>query len=185
LFGDAQNTELSLHPDLVRSILINLETSQKELEEMKAQLLEKDQEIEVLKERLATGGGATSADSKQAEEALETPISLVLSEVYRLGDYLARGHQLITLLVGQGRTTPQVQEAMRRVDWSHVVTEGPQTVKRIVHGLQGVQNVIRGADHGPIPFEASRPAAHKLDEKSAPLFKALQRKDLDEGPGLF
>jgi hypothetical protein len=181
LFGETQNAELSLHPELVRNILINLETSQKELEQMKARLHEKDVEIERLKrvsgEALQVNEGFAAVAAGAAH--LDQPVSLILSEIYRLGDYMARGQQLITLLVGQGRLTPQVQEAMRRVDWSHVAVEGPQTVKRVVQGLQNVQQAVRGADHSPVPFEAARPVALKADER-APLFAALRQSPFGE-----
>lgn len=188
LFSEAQSTELSLHPELVRNILANLETSQKELEEMKARLLAKDQEIDALRNKLIRSDGPAQPSvmpvpaapssaggavwSEEASVRFEQPVSLILSEIYRLGDYLARGHQLITLLVGQGLKTPQVQEAMRRVDWSHVVVEGPQTVKRVVHGLQSVQEALRTSDTPSVFVETSRPKALPSDER-APLLAAL------------
>lgn len=156
LFGEAQNTELSLHPELVRNILLNLESSQKQLEEMKLELLEKDQEITSLKDKLAAVSiqpaqvsqeGVSAALLPQMARGLDRelsgPLSRVLNDLYRLGDYMARGQQLITLLIAQGRQTPQVQEAMRRVDWNLVSSEGPQTVKRAVGGLQEIQQTMR------------------------------------------
>lgn len=158
LFGEAQNTELSLHPELVRNILHNLESSQKQLEEMKLEVLAKNQELDELKRQLAEYGRSSNQDHQQSisesqslelrqmarglDHEISAPLGTVLNDLYRVGDYMARGQQLITLLIGQGRQTPQVQEAMRRVDWSFVVAEAPRIVKRSVEGLQSVQKVI-------------------------------------------
>lgn len=151
LFGEAQSTELSLHPELVRNILMNLESSQRELEEMKKSLLAKEQEIEELKavqKQAAPAAPVTesvdlSVLAQGVGQEITPPVAGVLNELYRIGDYMARGQQLITLLIGQGRQTPQVQEAMRRVDWSFVAGEGPKVIKRAIEGLQSVQETVR------------------------------------------
>ena len=156
LFGEAQEAEISLHPELVSSILSNLESSQKDLEAVKRELLNRDQEIERLRSELskASAGHAKSGNRNQTKTAdsqigvqpgavakiATTQISTILHEMYRLGDYFARGQQLMTLLIGQGRQTPQVQEAMRRVDWDFVSNEGPQLVRRVVTELQQMQD---------------------------------------------
>jgi hypothetical protein len=132
LFGEAEAKDLSIHPDLVRNILHDLESSQKQIEEMKRLLTTKDEEIEVLRTKNASVGASAGATS--APEGNRA--GRVLHDLYRLGDYIARGQQLITLLIGQGRQTPQVKEAMRRVDWEFVAVEGPQLVRRAVAELQ-------------------------------------------------
>jgi hypothetical protein len=140
LFGEGQENDVSLHPELVRNILHNLETSQKHLEELKCSLVTKDQEIEALRVQLAKPRkGVVSAAAPLAQNNFNARIGEVLHEIYRLGDYVARGQQLITLLIGQGRQTPQVQEAMRRVDWDRVAVDGPQMVRNAVAQLQALQ----------------------------------------------
>lgn len=179
LFGEAQNTELSLHPELVRNILMNLESSQKELEETKLQLRARDQEIAALRDQLHVATSSSQANllnlsersenlnvlesvpthasvnalestsesigwlARDLDHELTEPVSRSLNEAFRIGDYMARGQQLITLLVAQGRQTPQVQEAMRRVDWPFVAAEGPQIVKRVIGDLQSMQKTVR------------------------------------------
>jgi hypothetical protein len=135
LFGEREPAELSLNPELVRSILHNLETSQKELEDMKRQLIAKDLEIENLRSTARVAAPIVDGVVSGGSEVTAG----VLHDLYRLGDYIARGQQLITLLVGQGRQTQQVKEAMRRVDWEFVVHEGPQTVRKAVAELQQLQ----------------------------------------------
>jgi len=137
-FSEEQNKDLSLHPELLRNILHNLESSQKELEEMKLALIEKEREIEKLRnekkliDRVAERASRTNAHSPE----ILSKLSSILHDIYRLGDYFARGQQLITLLIAQGRQTPQVREAMRRVDWEFVTKEAPETISRTVAELQ-------------------------------------------------
>jgi hypothetical protein len=148
LFGEAEQDDLSLNPELVRSVLHDLETRQKELEETKIALIAKDREIERLRSALAAPRGAVLPKPVGTESSHEASSSLkagekveqVLHDLFRLGDYVARGQQLITLLVGQGRQTPQVQEAMRRVDWEFVAVEGPAVVKNAVSELQKLRS---------------------------------------------
>ena len=242
LFSDAENKELTLHPELVRNILMNLESSQTELELAKKSLIERDLEIERLKKALSrqismvvaqpslmdglranallvenrhealngardegqgetsarlspppthpisadsgivfetgpVGGSVSGSVSSSSSgvpwaaransvnqvltsndvdlsalahalgEEIEKPVAELLNELYRTGDYMARGQQLITLLIGQGRQTPQVQQAMRRVDWSFVAGEGPKLIKRVIRSLQGLQETSQDLFH--------------------------------------
>ena len=132
LFNEAQDADLTLRPELVRNILFNLESSQKQIDELKRTVIEKDDEILDLRQKISTGASQSGAPQILAPQKLQE----VLHELYRLGDYVARGHQLITLLIGQGRQTRQVEEAMRRVNWDYVSTAGPQLVKWVVQELR-------------------------------------------------
>lgn len=177
LFGEAPPNDLSLHPELMRNILFNLETSQKQLEELNREMLAKDEEIAELRKKLALGH--TEAISKEnpvhplVTDFADKKVGEVLHELYRLGDYVARGHQLITLLVGQGRQTRQVEEAMRRVNWDYVSTAGPQLVKWTVQELQRVQLNLR--EPGSLLASTAEVAPTQPHQDSAP----------DSSPSLF
>lgn len=132
-FSEAEKAELSLNPELVTSILHNLETSQKELLETKQRLQEREAELDVLRIGTRVPFGASPGDLSR-----ET-VDLALHELYRLGDYFARGQQLVTLLIAQGRETPQVREAMRRVDWQRVCETAPATIRAAIAQLQAAQ----------------------------------------------
>jgi hypothetical protein len=159
LFGEEQNSKLSLGPELLQNIVRDLENSQKHLEDSKRQNLLKEQESEALRDQLAQAvsqlasrgatadlAGPPASHIKELVQSIETDIGLatrdVLSDVYRLHDYLTRASQLITLLVGQERKTPQVQEAMRRVDWLRIQGEVPQVVQHSLASLQQIQSRI-------------------------------------------
>ena len=194
LFGEAEETDLSLHPELMRNILFNLESSQKQLDELKCSLIAKDEEINHLRALVSRGpqspqtsfqGSFASAANSlttpaPTPDATSTRVGEVLHELYRLGDYVARGQQLITLLVGQGRQTRQVEEAMRRVNWDYVSSAGPQLVKWAVGELQKIQS---GATEHPLVLSHVN---HANDLKSTPLTSAQAvAQSTDVSPTLF
>ncbi len=122
-----------LSPDLLQSIVSSLEKHQRELEQ-------KNKELQKKNDQLAK---AQKAREKEMETKVSFPLfenaapitaikSITESEKYvlrqnlsRLSDYLVRAQQLITILVGQDRTSPQVKEAMRRMDWEQIQKNYP------------------------------------------------------------
>ncbi len=154
LFNEVQKAELSLHPELVESILHNLESSQKELEETKQKLRARETELNVMRANpaapLRSEASASASDLENANEVSREAVATALHELYRLGDYFARGQQLVTLLIAQGRETPQVREAMRRVDWPFVCENAPGAIRDAISQLQAAQTHLKG-DELPSP----------------------------------
>ncbi len=165
LFGEDQAPPPHLNPELVQGILHNLETTQKQLEETKRQLAERERQLKQFQSAskgvgvdssiLAAGGLGEASQIKALEASrwkslahgltaeISVPAQEILNHVYRLNDYLARAQQLVTLLVGQGRTSPQVVEAMRRVDWTFVQAESGTVVKQAAGGIRKLQDVVK------------------------------------------
>ncbi len=162
---DDANDKATLNPELLQSIVTDLEHAQKQLEETNRVLHSKEQELRELR--------AQVSQSPQIRVKIESPESLVLNEpkraqgsfldlvgaeaatlapgattvigdvlqdVYKLGDYLGRAQQLVTLLVGQDRLTPQVAEAMRRVDWPRVQNDTRRLVAEAAIKLKELQS---------------------------------------------
>lgn len=75
--------------------------------------------------RLAT----LKAQARPRSMVIQPEVHEIRNHVAKLSDYMIRAQQLITLLVGTKRLTPDVKEAMRRVNWDHVQTQFPQTVE--------------------------------------------------------
>jgi hypothetical protein len=135
LLSGEEAGELSLHPELMRNILNDLEASQKELQAAKQKIALQEVELEIHRQSLRASLAPAVSSTEMGHEQ-RSALEQVLHDVHRLGDYFARGQQLITLLIGQGRQTPQVQEAMRRVDWHDVVERYPVVVKQTVGCLR-------------------------------------------------
>lgn len=164
LFGEVPTNDLSLNPELVRNIVADLEKSQKELEETKKRLLEAEREVE----RTRTNGPQATSPAPVASVTgqvsaieIEDTLGTSLHELYRLGDYFARSQQLVTLLIAQGRQTPPVQEAMRRVDWPTVCESAPQILRQAIADLVTLR-------------DRSRTLAAKADDASTPRLETQQ-----------
>jgi hypothetical protein len=147
LFGEAPTNDLSLSPDLVRNILVDLEKSQKELEETKKRLHETERELDRSRSTVVTPVGlkSTVAVSGLGAAEIEEALAASLHELYRLGDYFARSQQLVTLLIAQGRQTPPVQEAMRRVDWPTVCESTPLLLRQAIDELVKLRDQARNS----------------------------------------
>lgn len=60
------------------------------------------------------------------ENSLDSHARIELSQnISKLGDYMVRAQQLVTLLVGQDRMNPSVKKAMDVVDWDFVKQQYP------------------------------------------------------------
>lgn len=176
LFSESEKAEMSLHPELVNSILNNLETSQKELEETKQKLIAREAELEVMRlgqpvpinsERL---GASLDSLILTPSEASNESVATALHELYRLGDYFARGQQLVTLLIAQGRETPQVREAMRRVDWPFVCETAPMVIRAAITELQTAQTHLKDLPVDPAAVRKAAKSAAAVLQPS--LFRA-------------
>ncbi len=194
LFGEDQAPAPHLNPEIVQGILHNLETTQKQLEDTKLQLAERDRQLKQAQLLTKSASGEVSATVsvasgelspslkaldafrwKSLAQGLTAEISVpsqeVLNHIYRLNDYMARAQQLVTLLVGQGRLSPQVVEAMRRVDWAFVQAESGHVVKQAAVGIRKLQDVVK--DLGQLAADrelaaSQAPRAERMIERKVP-----------------
>jgi hypothetical protein len=146
--GDLQKRVLA--PQFVESLIDTLERTEKALEE-------KSRELEKIRQE------NTSAAKSQTQD-LEKWFRLYRSfnrysqQILRLQDYFTRSQQLITLLVGQERATPQVQKAMKRVGWDQVALSFPEVVDGLLKDFETEKKGL-GAE-GSAPKDGS---SMKLD----------------------
>lgn len=144
--------ERNVKPDLVDTLMNSLEKKQKELELKNKELLEKNKLLEEAQKKLESQykekiyseklSNLTDLAASLAHE-INNPLAYVTSNVMRLQDYFVRSTQLITILIGQDRLTPQVKEGMRRTDWSMISKDFPELVKEVNIGLQKVRDIIK------------------------------------------
>ena len=149
-----ETTELdrNIKPDLVETLMKSLEKKQKELEFKNRELLEKNKLLEEAqkklegqyKERIYSEKLSTLSElASSIAHEINNPLAYVMSNTMRINDYFTRAQQLITLLIGQDRLSPSVQEAMRRTDWSLVQKDFPEIVKEVHQGLQKVRDIVK------------------------------------------
>ncbi len=151
LFADAEVGQV-IRPELFHSLISDLEKKQKELELRNRELIEKNRLLELAQEKLEGQyrekiyseklSGLSELASSIAHE-VNNPLTYVTSNLSRLSDYIVRAQQLVTIFVGQDRETPQVKEAMRRMDWAYIIHDFPQVVKEAHTGLQKVRDIVK------------------------------------------
>ncbi len=114
-----EDLSLNYKPELVQNLMQALEESQRQIEDLRAQLSrgvsEKPKPIQ-------------STDT-EFMQGLRTQVVRTRGHMMRLSDYLVRSQQLVTLLIGQNRMDRQVQEAMKRVDWEYVKSHSAQVAQ--------------------------------------------------------
>ncbi len=131
LLGEPENG--NVNPKLVTNLMHAIEKSQKEVEEKNRELQLRLGEINDLKMRLQevqqTPGdrGGIEVDS----ELVNASLNKLNHGVAKLQDYLTRAQQLITVLVGTERSNPIIQNALKKVDWEHVIKEFPRLAREV------------------------------------------------------
>jgi len=153
----AVNEGPSLSPDLLRTILVDLATAQRDLESTRRQLQEKDILIQGLQaqskldaeaqkvERSAARSATRSAEKVPAMPAptvsgvLVKNVEQALYEIYKLGDYFARAQQIVTLLrAPRAPMSPlQADALIKRTAWDRVSGEAPLAIRNAAMLLRG------------------------------------------------
>lgn len=136
-----------ISPQLMQSVIDELQKHQRELEERNCELQKKNEELlqahmelqAHLREKAPSLLPQTGPLSNLDFEA-QGPGYMVGQNLARLHDYMVRAQQLITMLASQGKMTPAVKEAMRRVDWEYVKTQYPKTISDSMDALRGLQS---------------------------------------------
>lgn len=141
----AQDPGRQVSPDLFQKLIEDLQNTQREREDLQkyiGDLEEKIRHYEKLSLQ-AAGGVANAATAGAGDKPAllpsegslshlqfesESPSYVLGQNLARLHDYMVRAQQLITMLASQGKMTPPVKEAMRRVDWDFVKGQYPRTI---------------------------------------------------------
>jgi hypothetical protein len=133
-----------ISPELLRQVVSSLEQHQLELET-------KNRDLQAKNLRLAE-----QLSHFRHEQSLELPsvlknpvhrlefidlgsIEALKNNISRMGDYMVRAQQLITMLIAQNRMSPAVQQAMKRVDWEKVKSQFPETLRESRELLEKTQ----------------------------------------------
>jgi hypothetical protein len=105
------------------------------LEKTEQALVEKSRELDRIKVENAMA--AQSKPVTRDQFVLSTQnIKKIQEQLFRLQDYFTRSQQLVTLLVGQDRMSPQVREAMKRVNWENIQSSYAEVSQEILEVIQ-------------------------------------------------
>ncbi|UXR64706.1 hypothetical protein EZJ49_00360 [Bdellovibrio bacteriovorus] len=141
IFSESVGHQVS--PALFQSLIDDLQRTQREREDLQKYVGDLEEKIRAIeKQNLKASTGVQPEEASNNASSLlphegslshlnfdsETPGYVLSQNLARLHDYMVRAQQLITMLAAQGKMTPAVKEAMRRVDWEFVKTQYPRTV---------------------------------------------------------
>lgn len=136
-------SETSLSPSLLRTIMYDLAEAQKELETTRLKLgeaLAREEELKKVIEKIPTERATKSILLKPNDsDTASTEIQMALHEVNRLGDYFARAQQLVTLLKPMAKSSSGTQATLallKRMAWDYVVEETPRAISHARDCLQ-------------------------------------------------
>ncbi len=139
-----EDSERKLSPELLRSIVSQLEKHQLELQQKNAELEARNDQLrkayqdleQDMRQKLTLHdvenshlGMSAGADPIKKYDKIDISSLVILKDqVARLGDYMVRAQQLITLMSGQEKMNSGIKEAMKRVDWEWVKQQFPLTM---------------------------------------------------------
>jgi hypothetical protein len=152
IFSESVGHQVS--PALFQSLIDDLQRTQREREDLQkfvgdleAKITEYEkQNLDLVKvQAMPVNTSATSLLPHEGtlssfQFANDTPFDQIFQNLARMQDYMVRAQQLIVMLAAQGKMTPAVKEAMRRVDWDFVKTQYPRTVSDSMDVLRKMQN---------------------------------------------
>jgi hypothetical protein len=115
-------------PDVMQNLILTLEKTE-------LALLEKTRELDKIKEENALAAQSQVAQLTEIAHIHNMTPGLQ-QQILRLQDYFTRSQQLITLLVGQNRLSPQVREAMRRVNWETVQKSFSEVTQELLSEIE-------------------------------------------------
>lgn len=141
-------------PELFQSLIDDLQKTQREREDLQKYVSDLEAKMrDYEKQNLVAAITAPAANDPNKTSLFpndgalarldfdsESPSYVLSQNLARLHDYMVRAQQLITMLAAQGKMTPAVKEAMRRVDWEFVKTQYPRTVLESMEVIKKVYN---------------------------------------------
>lgn len=138
-----------ISPSLISNVVEELQKNQLELEEKNRELQKKNEELtqahKDLEKHLRNENDTLLPEEPTLGNFHFTSVEpgyIIGQNLARLHDYMVRAQQLITMLASQGKMTPAVKEAMRRVDWEYVKNQYPRTISETVENLRKIQTQI-------------------------------------------
>lgn len=127
-FGVTEISDRKMAPEFVDSLISTLEKTEQAL-------IERTRELEKIRQE---NERASQSESTELEKwfHLYRNFNRYSQQIMKLQDFFTRSQQLVTLLVGQDRQTPQVKEAMKRIGWDSIQSTFPEITNSLIHEFE-------------------------------------------------
>ncbi len=153
-----------INPELLRQMVANQQSIQRELEDKNRDLKLKDEEISMLRqdlEQFQKYGARVVANT--VNDWNDSQVGYGISQnLARLHDYMVRAQQLITLLTAFSKSEPSVRGILKRLDWEQVKQLYPRAISesfeelRSIRAKKLIEQKPKGESSCP-PFNPSMP----------------------------
>ena len=181
---DPQGHRIS--PELMQSIIEQLEQNQRVLEKRNEELVIKNEELEKAHQELREHMKAQMFNEKMKglsefalviAKDLGTPADVLAKEILKVQDYMVRAQQVITLMSGLEKNSKVLSEVLRRVDWELVKSSFPETLKRSEGALTsirklsnelriGSQETLRALADSKIQTEKAKSSQQNIEKRN-------------------
>lgn len=121
-------------PEFVESLIDTLERTEKAL-------VDRTRELDRIKHENERASQSKSTDWEKWF-SLYRNFNRYSQQVMKLQDYFVRSQQLVTLLVGQDRMSPQVREAMKRIGWDGIQSQFPEIAGQLLKDFEGEKQML-------------------------------------------
>lgn len=123
---DQQDPGYQVSPELMRQLVFDLESNQRELQEKKAQL---QRSRDLLESQFEARGTSKGPVSPPVSDISDEDVLSLRQHIGRITDYMVRAQQLISICGSQDKNLKAMKEAMRKLDWEYVREQFPKTVE--------------------------------------------------------
>ncbi len=139
-----------ISPELMQSIIDQLEQNQRELEKRNEELVRKNEELEAAHKELQSHINKKLFNEKMkglsefamvVASDLQIPADTLTQEIQRMQDYMVRAQQVITLMNGLEKTSPLLKEILRRVDWEWAKNYFHKSLKESDNALNSIRKL--------------------------------------------
>jgi hypothetical protein len=139
-----------ISPELMQSIIEQLEQNQRVLEKRNEELVIKNEELEKAHQELREHMKAQVFNEKMKglsefaiviAKDLGNPADVLANEIQKVQDYMVRAQQVITLMSGLEKNSKVLNEILRRVDWDHVKDSFQGSLVRSEEALTSIRKL--------------------------------------------
>lgn len=146
-----------LSPDLMSSIIEQMQASQRELEKKNKELIEKNEQLlsahlelkanislQVFNEKMR----GLSEFAEVIAKDLGQPADSLSQQVLRMQDYMVRAQQLITIMLAVGKNEQVYREALKRVDWDKTKETYKEVLDEIEMAIKEIRHLSKELNNG-------------------------------------
>lgn len=126
LVPEGESLGHQISPELLQSVINQLEQNQRELEKRNQELVMQNQTIEEAHQHLKASVNlhvyqekmrGLSEFAEVISKDLQVPANSLAQQFLKMQDFMVRAQQVITILKSSGKPSPILIEALKRVDW--------------------------------------------------------------------